>query len=289
MKIRDIISTLICFIILIILIIVLFMVKNNLNNKNTKTPTESNKENITIKYDSNGGNYLKDSEIKKGNSLVLPTPVKEGYKFIGWYVDGKLVDENTKFDNNKILIAKWILIGSPYEKQSNKKTTTSNTTTETNTTTTTKTKLTVSFDTKGGSYIAPITSTCNNVALELPEDPVKENAEFKGWVDKNNNPVGNGTILPCEDITLYATWGMLTRKIEVPVGPTVILHFDSTGGSEVPSRIVACTHQPMTFPVPTKEGYIFGGWFDIEGREFRDGAIVSCGVANLYARWYIAE
>ena len=35
-------------------------------------------------------------------------PVREGYVFAGWYLDGELYEFNTPVNSNIVLIAKWV-------------------------------------------------------------------------------------------------------------------------------------------------------------------------------------
>lgn len=58
---------------------------------------------ITVKFDTDGGSVISDVEVKVGETLVLPeNPVKEGYVFKGWLLDGEPFDVNMKLE--KILL-----------------------------------------------------------------------------------------------------------------------------------------------------------------------------------------
>ena len=63
---------------------------------------------ITIHFDVKGGVELDPIDLTKGTSTLLPTPYKEGYVFKGWYVDGKQVNDLTRFTEDQILEAKWV-------------------------------------------------------------------------------------------------------------------------------------------------------------------------------------
>lgn len=65
-------------------------------------------------------------------------------------------------------------------------------------------KITIKFDTKGGSKISPITINKGEVLI-LPKNPTLKENIFKGWVDKNEKPIYNKALL-AEDTTLYAKW-----------------------------------------------------------------------------------
>ena len=64
--------------------------------------------------------------------------------------------------------------------------------------------ITITFDSKGGSTIDPITIN-KGVELILPKDPTYAGYTFKGWYDINETPIHNNVLLE-EDTTLYAKW-----------------------------------------------------------------------------------
>lgn len=101
-------------ILLLVVVVVVFLFlrpngnnNGNSSNSNSNSISNSNKEEITIKFDSDGGSEVNDMNIKKGESIVVPIPAKEGYKFEGWYDGDTRVDSSTKFDKDVTLVAKW--------------------------------------------------------------------------------------------------------------------------------------------------------------------------------------
>ncbi len=66
----------------------------------------------TIKFDTNGGNELNNINIKRGTKVSeIPTPVRDGYVFTGWYVDRALTtpfDADTVINRNYTLYAAWV-------------------------------------------------------------------------------------------------------------------------------------------------------------------------------------
>ena len=72
-------------------------------------------------------------------------------------------------------------------------------------------KYTITFDTNGGSEIAPITQDYGT-AITAPADPAKEGYTFIGW--DTEIP----TTMPAENITLKAKW----KDIEKPTGEIII-------------------------------------------------------------------
>ena len=52
---------------------------------------------LTITFDCHGGTEIQNQVVKKGEKLKEPeAPTKEGYEFVGWYVDGEKFDFNTE-------------------------------------------------------------------------------------------------------------------------------------------------------------------------------------------------
>ncbi len=69
---------------------------------------------VTIKLNANGGTLLNNVTVKRGTVATLPTPVRDGYVFAGWYTDSNFT---TPFDTEMVinrsytLYAKWVELG----------------------------------------------------------------------------------------------------------------------------------------------------------------------------------
>lgn len=62
----------------------------------------------TVTFNSNGGSNIVPIEIAKGSSITEPIkPTKEGYIFIGWYLNDEQFDFNTMIENDITLEAQW--------------------------------------------------------------------------------------------------------------------------------------------------------------------------------------
>ena len=102
---------------------------------------------------------------------------------------------------------------------------------------------TITFDTAGGSEIAPITQDYGTV-ITAPEAPTREGYTFIGW-DKEFP-----TTMPAENMTVTAQWEINQYTIT----------FDTAGGSEI-APITQDYDTAITAPAdPTREGYTFIGW-----------------------------
>ena len=142
------------------------------------------KEAITITFDTKGGSKIESITIGKDTELTLPKePTRDGYVFKGW------VDKNETPIYDKVLLAEDTTLYAVWEKDA------------------TNNKITITFDTKGGSKIESITIS-KDTELVLPKEPTRDGYVFKGWVDKNETPIYNKVLL-AEDTTLYAVWEKL--------------------------------------------------------------------------------
>ena len=138
-------------------------------------------EKVKITFDSDGGNKVSPMTIVKGEPIDLPYTEKEGYSLLGWYLDGKKIEDGFVFEQDATLVAKWEARTKEVE------------------------KFTVSFDSKGGSKVSKVEVECGK-NLKLPKNPTKDGYTFVRWEDKNGQPIYNDAKLYCENVTLYAVW-----------------------------------------------------------------------------------
>ena len=104
-------------------------------------------------------------------------------------------------------------------------------------------KYTITFDTNGGSEIAPITQDYGT-EITAPDNPTRKGYTFKGW----NKEIPE--TMPAENITVKAQWEINQYTIT----------FDTNGGSEI-APITQDYGTEITAPDnPTRKGYTFRGW-----------------------------
>ena len=165
----------------------------------------------TITFDTNGGSEITPITQDYGTAITAPAnPTREGYTFIGW---DKAIPATMPAEN-MIITAKWKV-----------------------------NQYTITFDSNGGSEIAPITQDYGT-AIAAPADPTREGYTFIGW-DK-----AIPTTMPAENMTVTAQWEINQYTIT----------FDTAGGSEI-APITQDYGTAITTPAdPTREGYTFIGW-----------------------------
>ena len=172
---------------------------------------------VIVTYKDGDSEYAKQV-LPSGTLATRPDApaATPGYTFGGWNkADGTAWDyASDKVTDNITLYAKWA----------------ANT-------------YTITFDTAGGSEIAPITQDCGTV-ITAPEAPTREGYTFIGW-DKEIP-----TTMPAENMTVTAQWEINQYTIT----------FDTNGGSEI-APITQDYGTVITAPeAPEREGYTFIGW-----------------------------
>ena len=184
-------------------------------NDTTNTPEPNvTPATVTYAYGALGGTYATQI-VQAGEKAIEPdVPSRQGYQFTGWYLDDTKYDFNTAVTGNMTLTAKW-----------------------------TANSYTITFDTGGGSAIAPITQDYGT-QITAPADPTREGYTFIGW-DK-----AIPATMPAEDLTVTAQWRINQYTIT----------FDTDGGSAI-APITQDYGTQITAPAdPTREGYTFIGW-----------------------------
>ena len=129
----------------------------------------------TIAFDTNGGSAVAPITQDYGTAIAAPAnPTREGYTFMGW----NPALPATMPAENMTIKAQWEI-----------------------------NRYTVTFDTDGGSTVAPITQDYGT-AITAPADPTREGYTFMGWDKKIP------TTMPAGDMTITAKW----KDSEKPTG-----------------------------------------------------------------------
>ena len=169
-----------------------------------------NKYKVTFISD---GVTIKEETLDFGSAIVAPeNPTKVGYSFTGWNpaVDATVpahdVTYTAQFSVNQY---------------------------------------TITFDTDGGSEIAPITQNYNT-AITAPVNPTKTGYTFAGW-DKEIPAT-----MPAENMTIKALWTINSYKLTYKVDGQVYKQYEVEYNATITPEVA-----------PEKEGYTFSGWSEI--------------------------
>ena len=178
-------------------------------NMTVKAQWEINQ--YTIAFDTNGGSEIAPITQDYGTEITAPdNPTRKGYTFKGW---DKEIPETMPAENMTVK-AQWKI-----------------------------NQYTITFDTNGGSEIAPVTQDYGT-EITAPDKPTRKGYTFKGW-DKEIPET-----MPAENITVKAQWEINQYTIT----------FDTNGGSEI-APITQDYGTEITAPdKPTRKGYTFKGW-----------------------------
>ena len=170
-----------------------------------------NANQYTITFDTNGGSEIAPITQDYGTEITAPDkPTRKGYTFKGW---DKEIPETMPAENITVK-AQWEI-----------------------------NQYTITFDTNGGSEIAPITQDYGT-EITAPDNPTRKGYTFKDW-DKEIPKT-----MPAENMTVKAQWKINQYTIA----------FDTNGGSEI-VPITQDYGTEITAPDnPTRKGYTFKGW-----------------------------
>lgn len=208
-------------------------VTRNLILKAVWKEQEGGKVTYVVNFNTDGGNSVSNQIINKDGTIIKPQdPVRDGYKFLGWYSNNVLFDFSTPVTTNLELVAKWEkakdnsttgtttttkkndTTSSTTKKTTTKKNDTTNTTTtkKTTTTTTEAKKYTVKFDSNGGSKVSSKEVTSGS-KVSKPSNPTRTGYKFGGWTLNNKAYDFNSKVT--SNITLVAKWTAKTYTVKV--------------------------------------------------------------------------
>lgn len=133
---------------------------------------------MSVTFDPGDDGTVSAVSVAYGNPIDRPAdPVRDGYRFDGWLLDGRAYDFTAPVTRDLTLVAAWRDA--------------------------TPATHTVSFDTTGGSPVGPVTVRDGNT-IAKPAAPTRDGHEFAGWL-LDGRPYDFTTPVT-RDLTLTASW-----------------------------------------------------------------------------------
>lgn len=208
-----------------------------------------------ITFQSNGGNAVNPITAGYKTNVAKPSnPVKVNHTFTGWFSD-EACTQAVSWPllmplNGATLYAGWQLVPT-----------------------------TLAFNTNNGTPVASVTDV-PGTSVYKPADPTRENYGFDGWYYDLAfaQPVSWPIVLTFTNTTIYAKWTVNLYTI----------HYNSNGGTTLPS-VTVIPNTAVNLPSqPEKIGYTFGGWY-YDNNTFANPVTWPIVVLNsgymLYAKW----
>ncbi|MGF6989668.1 putative repeat protein (TIGR02543 family) [Lachnospiraceae bacterium PM6-15] len=213
-----------------------------------------------VTFNANGGSVLTVTKmVTKGlNYGALPTPIKNGYIFKGWYTSKTGDNEVTEatavtITKKQNLYAQWLAKC-----------------------------VTVNFNANGGTVETSNKKVTYASTYGSLPTPIKNGYTFKGWFTSKtgDNEVTSATkVGVTKDQNLYAQW--TAKRFTVT--------FNSNGGNiEMGDKRVSYGSAYGALPTPIKNGYVFKGWFTSKTGDKQVVSTTKVEVTknqNLYAQW----
>lgn len=209
-----------------------------------------------VSFNSDGGNSISDLSVTYDSNYSLPTPIKTGYSFSGWYNGDNLVSSNGiwKYTTNLNLVAKWSLDS-----------------------------YSITFYLNGGEADNPTSYNIYTSTFTL-NNPVKTGYKFVGWsTSANGTKYMNVTIEKGSTgaKTYYANWEVITYNIN---------YYLDSGTNNLNNPKTYTVEDAIQLENSTKTGYTFEGWYSDSNFQTKIETINEGTIGNLdlYAKFVIS-
>ena len=194
------------------------------------------------------GKVVATQNFATGEPIEVPTiDARDGYILSGWYTDEALT---RRFDFSNCSMTSDIVLYANWEEM-----------------------LSVTFDSAGGESVDTHYTRAGLTLGALPH-PVREHYSLVGWFDKDGNEYTDDTIIE-KSVNLTAQWASDQVRI---------YYFDGDDTLDIQSVNYGTTITELM--TPSKEGYIFLGWYLDEEltQPFVYGEEVTESI-DVYAKW----
>lgn len=197
----------------------------------------------TVTFDSHGGSAVEAVlQYEKFYISTPETPIREGYRFDGWYLtDSYLTEQKVKFpyqvDGDRTLHAKWVK------------------------------RCTIKFDTKEGGTEIPDVVQDEGYTVAKPADPTRENYRFAGWYLGGSEY--NFDSVVSQDLTVEAKWVLQCYLVfDLGYGEESNVYYKTA-----PKDIGLTVGTDELKKNPSRAGFKFMGWYtekDGQGTKIED-------------------
>lgn len=197
----------------------------------------------TVTFDSHGGSAVEAVlQYEKFYISTPETPIREGYRFDGWYLtDSYLTEQKVKFpyqvDGDRTLHAKWVK------------------------------RCTIKFDTKEGGTEIPDVVQDEGYTVARPADPTRENYRFAGWYLGGSEY--NFDSVVSQDLTIEAKWVLQCYLVfDLGYGEESNVYYKTA-----PKDIGLTVGTDELKKNPSRAGFKFMGWYtekDGQGTKIED-------------------
>lgn len=189
----------------------------------------------TVTFDSHGGSEVEAVlQYEKFYISTPETPIREGYRFDGWYLtDSYLTEQKVKFpyqvDGDRTLHAKWVK------------------------------RCTIKFDTKEGGTEIPDVVQDEGYTVAKPADPTRENYRFAGWYLGGSEY--NFDSVVSQDLTIEAKWVLQCYLVfDLGYGEESNVYYKTA-----PKDIGLTVGTDELKKNPSRAGFKFMGWYTEKG------------------------
>lgn len=212
----------------------------------------------TVSFDSTGGSTCMDIVTVNSKLETLPTPIRFGYSFIGWFtssISGEKITTDTIFASNETVYAHWVPAAVEFE---------------------------IQFYSQGGS--ACLSQVTVGGKLQTLPTPTKDGKVFLGWFTDAVDGVKVTTD------TIFSANSMLFAHWEDASPVEYVVTFNANGGNTDVASAVTVHGKLVGMPTPTKENHTFKGWFtgEVAGEKVTIDTLFDADT-TVFARWEIVN
>ena len=230
--------------------------------------------NYNIAYNLNGGTNNSGNPATytiTSATITLKAPTKTGYSFAGWYTDAECTESITEITSGSYgvveLFAKW-----------------------------TATEYTITYVTADGATHSNILTYTIETDLTTLADAALKGHAFGGWYADDSYTTAVTTVAGGEigNKTIYAKFTANTYNVWLDGNEeaSCVVSFNLNGAEGTIASQTVTPTATLKYPtVPTRDGYIFAGWYDNENctGSLYDFTAVVTNDTTLYAKWVKVE